>query len=228
MAIDEFTLGARVVGKDGTDLGAIDQLIVHVATDRIDGFLLDRGRFAPPAIVETGPVADADAKGVALTLDAQATEVLPSYFREQYHHAPNLLTGGTAPGGQMDAHGPGEGWAVRGPGGTLSSAAGGTALLRAPVGTVETENVSNVPAEDVLIGAGTAVVDADGHKLGHLATVLVAGDGRMTGIVVTAGRLVRHARHVPLASVAGIAHDRIRLGVTSEATTRTAEAEIGP
>jgi uncharacterized protein YrrD len=227
VAIDEFTLGTRVVGKDGTDLGAIDKLIVHVATDRIDGFLLDRGHFSPPTIVETGLVAHADAKGVALTLDAQEAEVLPGYFREQYHHAPNPLTGGTAPGGQMDAHGPGDGWAVRGPSGTLARAGGGTAVLRAPVGTLETENVSNVPAEEVLIGAGTEVVDADGHKLGHLATVLVAGDGRMTGIVVTAGRLVRHELHVPLASVAGIAHDRIRLGATSEAATRTVEAEIG-
>src|SRR5690349_13641402 len=104
VAINEFTLGARVTSKDGTDLGAVEQLIVHLATDRIDGFLLDRGRFAPPQIVEAGLVAHADAQGVALTLDAPAAEVLPGYFHEQYQHAPNLLGGGTAPGGQMDAH----------------------------------------------------------------------------------------------------------------------------
>jgi uncharacterized protein YrrD len=227
MAIDEFTLGTRVVSTDGTHLGTVEKLIVHVATERIEGFLLDRGHVSPPTLVEAGLVAHADATGVALTLDAQAAAVLPGYFHEQYHHAPNPRTGGTAPGGQMDAHGPGDGWAVRGPGGTLARAGGGTAVLRAPVGTMETENVSIVPAEDVLIGAGTDVVDADGHKLGHLATVLVAGDGRMTGIVVTAGRLVRHELHVPLASVAGIAHDRIRLGATSEAATRTAETASG-
>jgi uncharacterized protein YrrD len=226
MAIDEFTLGARVMSKDGTHLGAIDKLIVHVATDRIDGFLLDRGHFSPPKIVETGLVAHADAKGVALTLDAQAAEVLPNYFHEQYLHAPNPQTGGTAPGGQMDAHGPGEGWTVRGPSGTLSQAGGGTSLLRAAAGTIETANVSNVPAEEVLIGAGTDVVDDGGHKLGRVHDVLVDGDGKITGFVVTAGRLVRHELHVPLASVSGIAHDHIRLGVTSEAATRTAEAEI--
>jgi uncharacterized protein YrrD len=228
VAIDGFALGARVVGKDGTHLGAIEKLIVHVATDRIGGFLLDRGRFAAPKIVETALVAHADAKGVALTLDAQAAEALPSYFHEQYQHAPNPPTGGTAPGGQMDAHGPGEGWAVRGPSGTLSQAGGGTPLLRAAVGDVETENVSNVPAEDVLVGAGTDVVAADGQKLGHLATVLVAGDGRMTGIVVTAGWLAKHELRVPLASVAGIAHDHIRLGVTSDEATRAPVAETGP
>jgi hypothetical protein len=56
---------------------------------------------------------------------------------------------------------------------------------------------------------------------------LVDGDGRMTEVVVETGWLVTHELRVPLAAVAGIAHDHIRLGVTSEAATSTAAAELG-
>jgi uncharacterized protein YrrD len=226
MAIDEFTFGAGVMSKDGTHLGTIEKLIVHVATDRVDGFLLDHGRFSTPKIVETTLVAHADAQGVVLNLDARAAEDLPNFFHEQYQHAATSLTGGTAHGGQSDAHGPGDGWVVGGASGSHLQGGGGTFLLSAPMSNVETENVSNVPAEDVLIGEGTDVVDSDGQKLGRVHEVLVDGDGRMTGVVIKAGWLVKHELHVPLASVASFAHDHIRLGVTGEAATRTAGAEI--
>jgi uncharacterized protein YrrD len=212
----EVNIGAHVKSRDGKKLGSIERLIYHADNNRVHGFLLDTGHFSSNKIVAAGQVASTDADGIVLKLDAKEAEQLPNFIEEQMLRAPGNLTYTGRWGAQVDIQGTGDQWWIRGSsGGDLPHTGSGSLFFELPVGTIEAENLDNLPEDSILLSEGTDVVGSDGKKVGRVDEVFVS-ERAITGFLVKAGHLFRHDIRVPMSAVAGISHAHVRLNVTAE------------
>lgn len=212
----ELHIGAHVKSQDGKKLGSIQRLIVHPDTSQVDGFLLGKGHLSSNRIVSVGQVASADPDGVVLKLDAQAAEQLPVFIHEQMLRAPGNLTYQGRWGVQASFAGTGDQWVMRAPGGDFSTINSNSLFAPAPIGTIEAENLDDLPENSVLLSKGTEVVGSDGRKIGHVDEIFVDSERGIVGFLVKAGHMFTHDVRVPMSSVAGISHAHVRLNVTAE------------
>jgi uncharacterized protein YrrD len=212
----ELHIGAHVKSKDGKKLGSIQRFIVHPDTSQVDGFLLGKGHLTSERIVAVGQVESADADGVMLKLDAHQAEQLPVYIQEQMVRSPGNLTYQGRWGAQATIAGSGENWTMRAAGSDLSTIDSKSMFTAAPIGMVEAQNIDDLPEDSVLLNKGTDVVGSDGTKIGHVDEIFVDSERRITGFLVKSGHIFTHDVRVPMSSVAGISHSRVRLNVTAE------------
>jgi uncharacterized protein YrrD len=216
MAQYELHIGAHVKSRDGTKLGSIHRLIVHPDTNQVDGFLLGKGHFSTNKIVAVGQVESADADGVVLKLDTRQAEQLPAFIQEQLLRAPGNLTYQGRWGAQADFAGTGDHWVMRAPGGDFSTIDSNSLFSPAPIGTIEAQNLDDLPPDSVLLTTGTEVIGADGKKIGHVDEIFFDTERGITGFLVKAGHVFTHDIRVPISSVAGISHAHVRLNVTAD------------
>jgi len=212
----EVNIGAHVKSSDGKKLGSIERLIYHPDNNRVHGFLLAKGHFSTNKIVAAGQVAGTDADGVVLKLDAHQAEQLPNFVQEQMLRAPGDLTYQGRWGAQVELAGTGDKWVMRAPGSDLSTTNSNSLFMMAPIGTLETENLDNLPEDSILLSEGTEVVGSDGKKVGHVDEVFVDGERGITGFLVKAGHLFTHDIRVPMSYVAGISHVHVRLNIAAD------------
>jgi uncharacterized protein YrrD len=221
MTQHEVNIGARVRSRDGKRLGSVEKLIIHPDANRVDGFVLGKGIIHEARIVDAGLVAATDEHGIVLKIDARDVASLPALVQQQRIKTSGTLGYGLG-AGQVDVPSTGEKWFIRGDsGGQLPHTGSDSLFMTAPIGEVVAENISNLDAEAVTIGEGTDVVGVDGKKVGHVDEILVE-QRHITGILVRAGRLLRHNVRVPMSMVAGISHDRVRLNVSVDEAERLA------
>lgn len=218
----EVNIGARVKSRDGKRLGTVEKLIVHPDHNRVDGFILGKGIVHQARIVEAGLVAATDASGIVLNVDAHDVAALPALVEQQRIKSSGTLGYGVGIG-QVDVHGTGDQWFIRGEsGGQLPHTGGDSLFMQAPIGEVVTENFSNLGPDAVTISEGTDVVGSDGKKVGHIDEVFVE-NRHITGFLVRAGVVFRHDVRLPMSMVAALSHDRVRLNVTSNEAERLAK-----
>jgi uncharacterized protein YrrD len=228
MAEHEIKIGAHVKSKDGKDLGTIAKLIVHPSTRTIDGFLLGKGHFSTPKIVEARLVASVDAHGAVLSVDAAEAEKLPNLVEEQLLRAPGTLTYAGPMGGMADIGGTADKWVLRGSGGGDYPHTGTAPFFYvAPIGNVEAQNISSMPEDTYAVGTGVEVISFDGKKIGKIDEVFVDDDRKVTAILVKSGWLFKHDVRIPLSAIAGAAHDHVRLNITAEEAERGSAAAQG-
>jgi uncharacterized protein YrrD len=220
----ELEIGAHVNSKDGTRLGSIQKLIVHPDTNQVDGFLLGKGHFSTNKIVAVGQIESAHADGVVLKLTTRQAEQLPAFIQEQMLRAPGNLTYQGRWGAQADFAGSGENWVMRAPGGDFSTIDSNSLFSPAPIGTLEAQNLDDLPPDSVLLNKGTEVIGSDGKKVGHVDEIIIDSERGITGFLVKAGHVFTHDVHVPMSSVAGISHVHVRLNVTAEEAARASHA----
>jgi len=217
----ELHIGTHVRSRDGTKLGSIDRLIVHPDTDQEDGFLLGKGHVSRNKIVAVGNVGSTDAVGVVLKLDTHQAERLPVFIQEQILKTPGDFTYTGRLGAQATVPGLGEHWVMRAPGGDFSTVDSNSLFAPAPIGTLEAQNLDDLPPDSILLSKGTEVIGSDGRKIGHVDEDFVDSERGITEFLVKAGYLFTHDVRVPMSSVAGINHAHVRLNVTAEYTART-------
>jgi uncharacterized protein YrrD len=228
MAEHEINIGAHVKSKDGKDLGKIAKLIVHPSTRSVDGFLLGKGHFTTPKIVEAGLVTSTDSHGIVLSIDAAEAEKLPNLIEEQLLRAPGTLTYAGRFGGMADIGGTGDKWVLRGSGGGDYPHTGTAPFFYvAPIGNVEAQNISSMPEDTFAIDEGVEVISFDGKKIGKIDEVFVDDDRKVTAVLVKSGWLFKHDVRIPLSAIAGAAHDHIRLNITAEEAERGSAAAQG-
>jgi uncharacterized protein YrrD len=219
MGQHEVNVGARVRSRDKKKLGTVEQLIVHPQSYRVDGFILGKGILSESKIVEADLVAATDKEGIVLTLDADEASKLPTHIVQQ------LLRGAEPLGygfgyGQSSVHAGADQWQLRGPsGGQLPNTGSEAWIGQAPIGNAATENIDNIGRDLVLIGEKTDVIGSDGEKVGHVDEIFVE-ERHITGVLVRAGRVLRHDVRVSRPMIAGLTHQRIRLNVTAEEAER--------
>lgn len=216
MTEHEVDVGARVRSRDGKQLGEIEQLMYLPETRQVGGFLLGKGILSAPKIIETELIERTGSEGVTLSLTAAEVEQLPAYVRKQLVRPAGDVAIPDPSGAPVDvARGNGP-WAMRGVEG-LPNVGASSLFLYAPIGEIETMNVSNLPENVVLVGEGTDVVGADGKKIGQVDEVFVDDGHRVTGLLVKAGWLFRHHVTIPADAIAAITHEEVRLRMPAAA-----------
>jgi uncharacterized protein YrrD len=210
-------IGARVTSQEGKHLGKVEKLIVHPSTQTVDGFLLSKGHFSAPKIVEASQVAATGPDGIVLKLSATEAEKLPNLVEEQLLRAPGYLTYELPLGGFVDVAGSGDKWVLRGSaGGDYPHTGTAPLFFEAPIGNVEAQNISNLPEDSLLISEGTDVIGSDGKKIGKVDELIVDDERRVTAILVKAGWLFKHDVTIPVSAIMGAAHDHVRLNITAD------------
>jgi uncharacterized protein YrrD len=213
MAQHEVNVGAPVKSRDGKKLGVIKQLIVQPETYRVNGFILGKGVLSDEHIVAADFVTATDRSGLVLAIDKASVTELPTVIHEQLLRSSGPL------------YDTGNHWVLRGPsGGQLPNTGAESFYMQAPLGSVSTQNVSNLSGDHVMISEGTDVFGSDGKKVGQVDEIYVE-DRQITGVLVRAGRLRHHDVRIPRAMIAGMSHQRIRLNVPAEEAERQSKQD---
>ena len=213
MAQHEVNVGAPVKSRDGKKLGVIKQLIVQPETYRVNGFILGKGVLSDEHIVAADFVTATDRSGLVLAIDKASVTELPTVIHEQLLRSSGPL------------YDTGNHWVLRGPsGGQLPNTGAESFYMQAPLGSVSTQNVSNLSGDHVMISEGTDVFGSDGKKVGQVDEIFVE-DRQITGVLVRGGRLRHHDVRISRAMIAGMSHQRIRLNVTAEEAERQSKQD---
>ena len=213
MAQHEVNVGAPVKSRDGKKLGVIKQLIVQPETYRVNGFILGKGVLSDEHIVAADFVTATDRSGLVLAIDKASVTELPTVIHEQLLRSSGPL------------YDTGNHWVLRGPsGGQLPNTGAESFYMQAPLGSVSTQNVSNLSGDHVMISEGTDVFGSDGKKVGQVDEIFVE-DRQITGVLVRAGRQRHHDVRISRAMIAGMSHQRIRLNVTAEEAERQSKQD---
>jgi uncharacterized protein YrrD len=224
MGQHEVNIGARVKGRDGKKLGTVEQLIVHPETFRIDGFILGKGILSEPKIVEADLVTATGKEGIVLTMDAKEATNLTTLIHQQLLRGAEPINYGYGYS-SSGVHSGADQWYLQGPsGGQLPNTGSQSWVSQAPIGNAATENVSNLGRDLVLISEKTEVFGADGEKVGHVDEIFVE-ERHITGVLVRAGRVLRHDVRVPRSMIAALTHQRIRLNVTADEAERQSKGD---
>lgn len=84
---------------------------------------------------------------------------------------------------------------------------------------------SNLAETEVMLGKGSNVVGAGGHKVGTVDEVFAGDRDGIDAFLVWAGFLFKHDVRIPIAWVAEVDDERVRLNVTADEAERRAWAE---
>jgi uncharacterized protein YrrD len=215
----DINLGSRVICRDGTDIGKVDRLVLDPDHYTLLAFIVHRGHpLTKDRIVRREHVARIGDDGlVHLSLSAAQAEAFPVFFEHEF-----VVTGShdlERLGYPVSGVAAGRGAAMQPIYG--NAPASGGAANPGMRGIFEPAAM-NLPPESVTLDHGTGVVDADGKKLGVVVDVTYAANGAISEIVARTGRVHHERLCIPIAQVAGIAHDHIRLNVTRAHISPTA------
>lgn len=202
-----ITIGADVIGTDGR-LGEVTRVIADAHTDTVTDIVVKHGsllaareRVVP--IVHVARVADG---AVHLDLDKQGFERMDGFSDER--HGPNPDYVGPPP---ADLQGTYRGnftydaqWAA--------GAAG--AISGKPMGYPGGEQIAPDFLQRPDIAKGTAVLAADGEKVGEVGEFAVEPEsGRPLRMTLRRGTLFKHEREVPLSWIQDLSSDGVVLNV---------------
>jgi uncharacterized protein YrrD len=223
----ELHIGTTVETSDGKKIGRVLRLIVHPDTSQLDGFLVGKGHFTSNRIVAISQVQSADPNGVVLKLAHDEVDHLPVFIQEQMLRSPGDLTYQGKWGAQASFAGTGNHWVMRSPGGDFSTINSNSLYSSAPIGTMEAQNVDDLPEDSVVLSKGTVVIGSNGKKIGHVDEILFDSDQRIVGFLVKAGHLFTHDVRIPMSLVAGVTDDHVRLNVTAESAADASKSDLG-
>jgi len=213
MASHEVRIGSKVLSSDNKDVGEVNRLIVDPETKLVNSLIVSH-MAGGERLVDVDLIASSDQEAVRLSIPASETASLPPFVHETVTHVSdwrNIAFGG----GPVTSTGNVSGPVAYGPG-SYASPASQPFFTTAPIGTIVTETVTDMPEGDVAVGKGTEVKGSDGKSIGHIHDVVYDDNDEITAFVVQSGHIFHKQTEVPISTVAGIAHDHLRLNVTSD------------
>jgi uncharacterized protein YrrD len=216
MANHQIRIGTPVHSSDGKKLGHVHRFVVDAESKALAYVAIDRSVFTEDRLVETSLLASSDESGIRLSISEAEAQNLPPFVERELVQTPGGVEVPTLTGSTVPIAGSSRWHVVDSGAAEFPSVTGSSLFMVAPVGDVVTREVTNLDADDVRIDTGTDVVGSDGKKLGTVDELLFDDANTVTGFVVRAGFLFKHDVEVPMTSVAGIAHDHIRLNVTKD------------
>ncbi|MDW8060405.1 MAG: PRC-barrel domain-containing protein [Thermomicrobium sp.] len=224
-------LGRPVMSRDGKRIGTVDQLVLDPVTREVQAIIVHRGLLLSEDRIVDRALIDAVAPDgtVWLSLDAERADELPRFVEAEFvrltdEEAATLpyvwpssgamgpipifwgtpISEPTIPEPRVAPYDPS--------GGTLPS----TPVVAAP----PVEVATNLPPEAVRIDRGTAVVAADGERLGKVEHVHLNEDGEIVSLAVDPGLFGGEHLHIPAAWIASVTEDEIRLSVDAATARR--------
>lgn len=224
-------LGRPVMSRDGKRIGTVDQLVLDPATRAVQAIIMHRGWLLSEDRIVDRALIDAVAPDgtVWLSVEAEQTKELPLFVEAEFVRLTDsevaglpYITPGTGGTGPIPIF-----WAVpsSGPavpdlaaapydpsGGTLPSSVSPTAP------PIEVE--SSLPQDVVRIDRGTAVIAADGQRLGKVEHVHLNQDGEIVSLAVDPGLFGGEQLHIPAEWIAEVTEDSVRLTVDAATARR--------
>jgi sporulation protein YlmC with PRC-barrel domain len=213
MTSHEVRIGSKVLSSDGKDVGGVSRLVIDPESKLVSSIVVSH-MAGGERLVDVDFIASSDQDAVRLSVPASETANLPPFVHETVTHVSdwrNMAFGG----GPVTSMGNVSGPVAYGPG-SYGSPASQPFFTTAPVGTIVTETVSDLPEGDVAVGKGTEVKGSDGKSIGHVHDVVYDDKDEITAFIVQSGRIFHKETELPVETVAGIAHDHLRLNVTSD------------
>jgi sporulation protein YlmC with PRC-barrel domain len=213
MPSHEVRIGSKVLSSDNKDVGEVSRLVVDPDSNLVISLIVSH-MAGGERLVDIDLIASSDHESVRLSVPAAATASLPPFVHETVTHVTdwrNMVFGG----GPVTSTGNVSGPVAYGPG-SYGSPATQPFFMTAPIGTIVTETVTDISESDVAIGKGTEVKGSDGKSIGHIHDVVYDDKDEITAFIVQSGRIFHKETELPITTVAGIAHDHLRLNVTSD------------
>jgi len=216
----KIELGQAVVGRNGERLGTVAGLVIDSGTKEVTRLVLGGGPVGGDCLVDQSAIVSSAAARLQLDIDEATARQLPPFVQEEHavasrEDAEPFLLPASGVGGPVFYDNP-------------TSGAGypstGSFFDPAPLDPPPLEVVSNIGQTEVMLRKGADVVGSDGDKVGEVDEIETGERGEITGFVVRAGFLFKHDVRVPMASVAEIDDEKVRLSVTGEEAERQGRA----
>jgi uncharacterized protein YrrD len=214
MSSHEVRIGSKVISSDNKNLGEVHRLVIDPQTKMVTAIVFQAGVMGTERIADIDLIASSDAEGVQLSIPESEANQLTPFVHETVTHVDdwrNVAFGA----GPVYSTG-----SVRGPvaysPGSYGMPVPEPFFSTAPIGTLITETVGELPEGDTDVGKGTEVRGSDGKSIGHVHDVVFDDNQQITGFVVESGFIFHKETQIPIDSVAGIAHDHLRLNMTAD------------
>jgi uncharacterized protein YrrD len=221
MSSYEVRIGSKVMSSDNKNLGDVHRLVIDSRTKMVTAIVFQAGVMGTERIADIDLIASSDAEGVQLSIPESEANQLTPFVHETVTHVDdwrNIAFGAGPVYSTSIVRGP----VVYGPG-NYAMPVSEPFFTVAPIGKVITETVPELLEGDTDVGKGTEVRGSDGKSIGHVHHVVFDDNQQITGFVVESGFIFHKETQIPIDSVAGIAHDHLRLNVTAD----EAQAQFG-
>lgn len=211
----EFRQETPVVTTDGKAVGKLDRIVVDPLSEEVTHLVVRKGMvFSDDRVVPADRIEEATADRIRLKDDAEAAKQHPKLKESCYvaldedeversgFEAGMGLSG--AP--MLYGYNP------------IDDRPSGELPPGVPPPRIVADTCTNVPKGAVVLSEGTAVLGADGKKLGSVERVVSRGDpsvGRVTHFVISSGLLKKERRLIPIEWVEAIEDEAVQLAVGS-------------
>ena len=200
-------LGAHVWTQEGKVAGKVSKLVVDTDAQTLDSFVVHTQWMGQDMIVPIASVERVDADDtIHLAITEEHFRELPQYFSTAFVTSdPSEMEGvmyneETAVRGMLPLSSPGLG-APTSMGQQYdpsSSPLIGITDMNSSVVTTE----SSLSDTEFGITKGTVIETVDGHHVGNVHELSVTDDGKLRGLIVTSGHIIKHQRFIPMEEVA--------------------------
>jgi uncharacterized protein YrrD len=216
----EVRIGAKVIASDGEDVGHVNRLVIAPDTKVVSALIISH-LIGAERMLDVDLIASSDHDTVTLSIPSSAANQLPPFVHETVTHVTdwrNVAFGA----GPVTSAGSVKGPVAYSPG-NYGAPASEPFFVTAPIGTVVTETIGDLPESDVAVGKGTEVRGSDGKSIGNVHDVVYGDNDEIAAFMVQSGIVFHKETEVPVSTVAGITHDYLRLNITAD----EAKAQFG-
>jgi uncharacterized protein YrrD len=212
MASHEVRIGSTVHTSDNKNVGEVHQLVIDPKTRLVNSLVAKIS--GAERMIDVELIASSNQDGVWLSIPQFRAEVLPPFVHETVTHVTDWrnIAFGAGPVTSMGSTG---GAVAYGPG-QYGSPVSQPFFSTAPIGTVVTETVSDVPEGDTSVGKGTEVRGSDNKKIGHVHDVIFDDEEQITGFLVKSGFIFHKDEEIPISAISFIGHDHVRLNISAD------------
>ncbi len=213
-SLRDIHVGQDIVSADGEKIGTVDSVVLNAENRHLEHIISGQGIFSQPKLIDIGLIERVDSSHIVLGMTASQVDALPDFVQTQYIEAPDSALSDLGPAWEASAAGR---VYIGGPVGAAPYPGG---FVPAPSTTAEgippDETITNLPPQDVVISEGTAVIGADGKKIGNVDHVIFGDGGNLQGFVVKSGFIFHRDIVVPIEAVADVGANTIRLTVPAD------------
>jgi len=191
--------------QDGKTAGKVSKLIVDTSKGMLDSFVVHTQWMGNDLTVPVSKVERVDAdETIHLAITEEQFLQLPQYFIEKF--VSNSATpgtenydGGSLRTGMMPLSTPGLGSST--PVGQEWSPGSGPFIGYVDMTDSVVTEQSSMSENEFGISKGTKVLAGDGSHVGNVHELSVTDEGKLRGIVVTSGHILKHQHFIPIEDV---------------------------
>lgn len=229
----QIEIDAKVVSKDGEQIGKVDRIVIDPESLEVLEIVTHKGLFSEEdRIIARSYIDSGDDKTVRLNIDASKVHELPMFASADY-----LTPEGSWDQVMYPKEGEEYGYTTTASeawmGGTTVVAGGGSgqytqvqgySIGASQLADMSMQEVTNLPEDAVVLEHRADVLSADGKKLGVVDDVAYDQDGKMTGLHVRSGVLRHHEAFAPANLVKSLTNHAVTLTLDAAAARTALEA----